>query len=273
MKGYRDVAGAGALPATFRFAADGQRSTFLLTDFYCEDALCPGPETQVVLTDIADPKHVISFEVDRVKSQVRWDKDAPFRDQAIANEFNQSRANGRLLERRRLIVRAWGLSQWDGPARPRDARCYYFEDFTFEREPFFMQFASGSEEWLALDQYCVNEACRCDEAILTFYRNEKTKGPAKPAFDLRYGLATGTCDGTEGAQLARGATDLLAALKSEVGDLQFELGLRRRLLRATAKRRLRDPAVVASSMANVGRNEPCPCGSGRKFKKCCAVLA
>lgn len=20
---------------------------------------------------------------------------------------------------------------------------------------------------------------------------------------------------------------------------------------------------------NVGRNEPCPCGSGRKFKKCC----
>jgi uncharacterized protein YecA (UPF0149 family) len=23
----------------------------------------------------------------------------------------------------------------------------------------------------------------------------------------------------------------------------------------------------------VGRNEPCPCGSGRKFKKCCIALA
>ena len=23
-------------------------------------------------------------------------------------------------------------------------------------------------------------------------------------------------------------------------------------------------------MANVGRNDPCPCGSGKKFKKCCA---
>jgi preprotein translocase subunit SecA len=23
----------------------------------------------------------------------------------------------------------------------------------------------------------------------------------------------------------------------------------------------------------VGRNEPCPCGSGKKFKKCCGVNA
>lgn len=26
---------------------------------------------------------------------------------------------------------------------------------------------------------------------------------------------------------------------------------------------------VSSSFANVGRNEPCPCGSGKKYKKCC----
>jgi SEC-C motif domain protein len=29
------------------------------------------------------------------------------------------------------------------------------------------------------------------------------------------------------------------------------------------------PAPVRSSQAKVGRNEPCPCGSGRKFKHCC----
>ncbi|MCW0219686.1 MAG: SEC-C metal-binding domain-containing protein, partial [Prosthecobacter sp.] len=26
-------------------------------------------------------------------------------------------------------------------------------------------------------------------------------------------------------------------------------------------------------MANVGRNDPCPCGSGKKFKNCCGRLA
>ncbi len=29
------------------------------------------------------------------------------------------------------------------------------------------------------------------------------------------------------------------------------------------------PAPVAAPPAKVGRNEPCPCGSGRKHKKCC----
>jgi SEC-C motif-containing protein len=29
------------------------------------------------------------------------------------------------------------------------------------------------------------------------------------------------------------------------------------------------PAPVRSSQAKVGRNDPCPCGSGKKFKHCC----
>jgi uncharacterized protein YecA (UPF0149 family) len=26
---------------------------------------------------------------------------------------------------------------------------------------------------------------------------------------------------------------------------------------------------VRNPLRNVGRNDPCPCGSGKKFKKCC----
>jgi preprotein translocase subunit SecA len=28
-------------------------------------------------------------------------------------------------------------------------------------------------------------------------------------------------------------------------------------------------AKAAAAAKKVGRNEPCPCGSGKKFKKCC----
>jgi preprotein translocase subunit SecA len=31
------------------------------------------------------------------------------------------------------------------------------------------------------------------------------------------------------------------------------------------------PGVAAVARAKVGRNEPCPCGSGKKFKKCCGA--
>src|SRR3979490_3054381 len=33
--------------------------------------------------------------------------------------------------------------------------------------------------------------------------------------------------------------------------------------------RLMNPATPVKS-AKVGRNEPCPCGSGKKYKRCCA---
>jgi len=33
----------------------------------------------------------------------------------------------------------------------------------------------------------------------------------------------------------------------------------------------RKPALVARSTAKVGRNDPCPCGSGKKYKKCHGV--
>ena len=39
----------------------------------------------------------------------------------------------------------------------------------------------------------------------------------------------------------------------------------------TAWRHKSVAAPVASRSHKVGRNEPCPCGSGSKFKKCCAM--
>lgn len=35
-----------------------------------------------------------------------------------------------------------------------------------------------------------------------------------------------------------------------------------------AQRPVRKPRPVVTAL-KVGRNEPCPCGIGRKFKKCC----
>jgi preprotein translocase subunit SecA len=34
-----------------------------------------------------------------------------------------------------------------------------------------------------------------------------------------------------------------------------------------------DLAPVRRDLPKVGRNEPCPCGSGKKFKNCCGRVA
>lgn len=33
--------------------------------------------------------------------------------------------------------------------------------------------------------------------------------------------------------------------------------------------RLLNPRMIKSDNPKVGRNDPCPCGSGKKYKKCC----
>jgi uncharacterized protein YecA (UPF0149 family) len=45
-------------------------------------------------------------------------------------------------------------------------------------------------------------------------------------------------------------------------------------VKATARARARARrAVGAAATRKVGRNEPCPCGSGKKYKKCCGKAA
>jgi len=35
----------------------------------------------------------------------------------------------------------------------------------------------------------------------------------------------------------------------------------------------RDPATAVAEVPRVGRNDPCPCGSGKKYKNCHGALA
>ncbi len=53
----------------------------------------------------------------------------------------------------------------------------------------------------------------------------------------------------------------LAALRRELGATAQELG--------KAPAALGDAEVSPGDRRKVGRNEPCPCGSGKKYKKCC----
>ena len=52
---------------------------------------------------------------------------------------------------------------------------------------------------------------------------------------------------------------------------------RQRVVKKRKPRVLKIPLVIMTNgepdttVGRIGRNEPCPCGSGKKFKKCCEV--
>jgi hypothetical protein len=55
-------------------------------------------------------------------------------------------------------------------------------------------------------------------------------------------------------------------MEAPATDLLWDL---ERLERAMTRPAQRRPFVQRENVPQVGRNEPCPCGSGRKYKKCC----
>jgi tetratricopeptide (TPR) repeat protein len=75
-------------------------------------------------------------------------------------------------------------------------------------------------------------------------------------------LAEGVGDGHDAAAVAQRLADLLSAVPGRERDAAEA---------ARAEQRARAAHFGQRIAPTTGRNDPCPCGSGRKFKKCCGA--
>jgi len=67
-------------------------------------------------------------------------------------------------------------------------------------------------------------------------------------------------------------TTFRRVMESTIPDLYTKLQARHKKLCAIcfhARKRARTTIADSLFQQSVGRNDPCPCGSGKKFKKCC----
>jgi hypothetical protein len=162
--------------------------------------------------------------------------------------------------------------------------------------------------YLLDDLYCPNPACHCRDVRVSFFRCVPSSGPRRGltmeerfsaivTLDGKWRIAD--CDKCTEAE----AKELLRAWRRDEPDhLETfrwryqkvkeiaQRGFRRRIRLPQDEARPRElafepPAELpfdlpadeideagdqpASSGVRVGRNEPCPCGSGKKYKKCC----
>jgi hypothetical protein len=129
--------------------------------------------------------------------------------------------------------------------------------------------ASGGSMFLVIDHHCLNPACPCTTLVLDLRRLDD--GEAVHVGDLRV-------DRRAARPRPEAST---AAARALFPDLWREYGaeLRRRhdevraAVQALARERAsRAPATPASAQ-RPGRNAPCPCGSGKKRKRCCGGAA
>lgn len=110
---------------------------------------------------------------------------------------------------------------------------------------------------VVFDNYCPKRRCYCNELRVNFH-------DLTPGIDIGHVVAS-LEDGKVKERDGKGAvTELWAQVLDDQG-IEFFRERRRRLFHL----RPRTPAKVHLPTVNVGRNDPCPCRSGKKYKRCC----
>lgn len=120
----------------------------------------------------------------------------------------------------------------------------------------------GRSYW-AVDQHCLNPTCSCAAIVAIFY---PTSGAGHGSVgDARLELRGRRQDPKASSPLVKRIFDRLwQRHAAELTRRHDEV--RRAVLRSAAPA---IPAVVQMPRRTVARNDACPCGSGRKYKRCC----
>jgi hypothetical protein len=138
-----------------------------------------------------------------------------------------------------------------------------------------VEFTLGAQTWLLDDQHCVRANCSCQEAALSFFETsprcptQRYWQRADPLHSVR--VRYWTIEPLSGAKDGRwSGQDFVDALREVLPDLDPVLAKRQALLRRLYRRAL-SRKTIRLQAPKPGRNERCPCGSGKKYKKCCGV--
>lgn len=154
--------------------------------------------------------------------------------------------------------------------------------------PYGLQLAFGRGEikYQADTSFCVRPNCGCTAMSLAFHAHqdgEYLAGIESPV--ISYDYATGKHSvKSRGKNAPHPPEELLQELKAHLPALDQVLKerhtrfkamyrgyLNRKGIRASPRRLPAGTPAAVPAARQVGRNEPCPCGSGKKFKKCCGA--
>lgn len=127
------------------------------------------------------------------------------------------------------------------------------------------------QNYFVLDQYCLLPKCPCTDTSLTILPVETSAAKTKPLCLLSLRYATKKWEPLKGQGSVFSFEKVRETMVNQVPDLYGLLRKRHLKLKAVYAhcKKKNSPFGTPVETIKVGRNDPCPCGSGRKYKKCC----
>ena len=131
----------------------------------------------------------------------------------------------------------------------------------------------NGKELIILDQYCLLPHCSCTDTILNIFSIDKIgkTGEELCVVSLKYKKKQWNI--IEECSPSVNLKTVRSAIEDQHPNIYKQLHKRHLKLKAVyahCKKRHYSPKHVLQ-LPKVGRNDPCPCGSGKKYKKCCLI--
>jgi hypothetical protein len=132
----------------------------------------------------------------------------------------------------------------------------------------------NDRQCILLDQFCLLPKCPCTDAYLIIMTVDSEGKPKKELGSVTVNYNSREWQKLDKWSFPLSIANVKTAIEEQIPDIYKELFKRHSRLKAIyahcKKRHLAaEKEQLPLQPPKVGRNEPCPCGSGKKYKKCC----
>jgi hypothetical protein len=128
------------------------------------------------------------------------------------------------------------------------------------------------KEYIIFDQYCLLPKCPCTDTTLTFFTDEPS-GKDERQFSIDLNYKKKRWGDVRDHDFVLDAQSAQSAIEEQIPDIWDRLLKRHKKLKEIyghcKKRHFAQQSQAQLTLPKAGRNDPCPCGSGKKYKKCC----
>ncbi|GJL79381.1 MAG: hypothetical protein NPINA01_23700 [Nitrospinaceae bacterium] len=258
---------------TYRFEEEDFKNTYVLEDYYCTNPFCDCNHVTVSFSDRDTGDNRIIFLLNFNKSTnslpntPKWTKV----QSEIIKGFVKNLPDELLVlfKQRYMEAKAFGEKNPLSYLMFEPGRYVnYFEMFPRNNE--MLEFSYNDEKYFAEDSYDLDPRSDNREIKMAFYKLELDSDQQAPTFSYTYFFNEKLREKEDG-RLDPVHNDMVMALNMALPDLFDRLKKRYKQAKKIGEELLKAPTETRIIEGKIKPNDPCPCGSGKKFKKCCAL--
>lgn len=257
----------------YRFEEESYEHTYIFEDYYCTNPFCDCDHATVSLRDMDNAKNRITFlvnfnrthtlpqsqphlsatQLDIIKGFVKNMPDELF--VLIKQRYTEAKAYGEKNPMSYLVLE---------PGRYVNR----LEIFPRSKEP--LEFSLNKTRYFAEDSYEMDPRNDNKDIQLAFYKLDLNDDKQKPIFTYKYYFNEKARE-AEDSNLSQEHGALILTLNEGIPNLANMLKDRYKQAKKIGEDLMKQGPITAVGEIHINRNAVCPCGSGKKFKRCCGA--